>query len=763
MLAASVERLPVDTAAMDEMLRVAARARFDDWPLADEREGAAMAAELHLVWRGSARFGRFIWHSPEALQPAPGAEVDSFHYDWEIVALVPGARAVPAQNSRTAADGETDHTKVSVRWQPDHLTAEEANVLRRLIALRTDTALAAQFGEMARAAANSLSAQAERLWARIYLDSGTLITEGGALTLTEEARSASTLAATLSLSLTPLFDKHYPEHPHFTELLGEQQVAQLTEALFGRANAAAVDTQQLIRLFAVPLGLADLRGELYTFNTGSEEAEPGWIRQVLELTEQAKGAVVPLEAISRALRREPYGLQREAQHLILAALVAQRRLELTTAEGGRLGRRALDGTIDWENITGVCRAATVNYNPEALTAWARLLTNYMSLGSIADPVAREIVRAKLAEWLMDWNSRRLFEEFDQLPDAWLTTRVWNMAAATRKSFGAAADALKATLEDTLSLEEGLQRVSEAFADSPEQFSRLSTYLGELTEFISGLGKREQARAYIATAEPTGIEEIESARRQLWAMLDDPHRLLSSVSGNGFGPLWQTFHARYAEHYAAMHDKAVGQGRDRKALDALLRSARWREFEALSQLPIVNPQLWSEAEMLLEWARGARCDLPVRQLLASHPVCACQFRLTRADAIINIPQHLEELAALGRAAYRRTLALFHVQLAHALDALSAREGVAQRVASRARALASTFAGGTLPSLFSPGDVRLITVALEETASPPPIRVRPPTENWGLLTRDELSARLQQWLDDLPHHTGFVEVVDGSKSA
>ncbi|HVF27476.1 MAG TPA: hypothetical protein VM943_04490, partial [Pyrinomonadaceae bacterium] len=77
--------------------------------------------------------------------------------------------------------------------------------------------------------------------------------------------------------------------------------------------------------------------------------------------------------------------------------------------------------------------------------------------------------------------------------------------------------------------------------------------------------------------------------------------------------------------------------------------------------------------------------------------------------------------------------------------------------RARSLASEFTQGKLPDNFSSSDTLLISRALESLDAPPPVRVRLPTDGCGLLMREELSARLRQWLDDLPVHSALVEIV------
>jgi hypothetical protein len=141
----------------------------------------------------------------------------------------------------------------------------------------------------------------------------------------------------------------------------------------------------------------------------------------------------------------------------------------------------------------------------------------------------------------------------------------------------------------------------------------------------------------------------------------------------------------------------------------------------------------------------------------HPLCACRFRLASMETLARLPQDLSEIVERGRAAYRRTLLFLSTPLAIALDAL-ARKDVDAETATRARSLSGAFAQGTGPAQFSAADVQLIENALARMTSPPPVRLRLPVNDYGLLTRDELRARLNQWLDDLPNEPALVEVVE-----
>lgn len=396
-----------------------------------------------------------------------------------------------------------------------------------------------------------------------------------------------------------------------------------------------------------------------------------------------------------------------------------------------------------------------------LSEWARLLTGDASLDSLAEPTGREAVREALGRWLEAWRARSLREKFETLPDSFTTTRVWKMEAGVRKSFGQAAGSVEAALAGKLSLEEALGRIGAAFRHSPDAFDARARDLADLTELVEGFARRERLRAYLAAAEATGVDEIETARRELLNLACDPSGLLDAGRRARFERLWREFHARYTEHYAAAHDKTVGDREAREALQLFRRGARWREFESLARLPIVSARVWRQAAEVLRRAEAVRCGLPVRRLLESRPACACRFRLARASELQRLPQELEALAERGLEVYRRTLLMLSGYLAIALDAIARRESD-EETARRARALSTAFAQGRAPERFARRDVRLLERAFERMAAPPPVRVAAPNGDAGLLTRDELRVRFTQWLDELPERPVLIEVVQRNET-
>jgi hypothetical protein len=394
--------------------------------------------------------------------------------------------------------------------------------------------------------------------------------------------------------------------------------------------------------------------------------------------------------------------------------------------------------------------------PERLVEWARLLTSRPTLGTVEGRDAREEVSAALAAWLGRWRASGLQQKFDALPDGCLTTRVWKAEAEVRKSFGRSASVIADARDGKISFEDALARVADAFKNSPEVFERRARLLEDLTEFVEDFAERERVRVYLATAEVTGVGEAETARRELLALADDPNNFLDSASRERFRLLWQEFSARYSEHYAAVHDKTVGAREAHESLQTLRRGERWREFESLSRLPVVSAQVWRQAEALLRRADNGRCDLPVRKLLEGRPSCACRFKLSQAAEHEDLPQELEALMDWGLAVYRRTLLMIGTNLAISLDALARRE-TDEETARRARTLSTTFAQSRVPERFARQDVELIERALKRMPSPPPVKVVAPNGDAGLLTREELRARFEQWLDELPERPVLIEVV------
>ncbi|MCA1557822.1 MAG: hypothetical protein LC731_04690, partial [Acidobacteria bacterium] len=250
-LSRAVENISLQSPAMNELLRTLPRSRFLDWPFAAAGENPLNATDFIIMWRGMGRKGRINWQSSDPSTVAsPSLEAltseetqpDPSFYDWRMVVLVPEEVAGEHPESSTANHVDAP---IKVTWRPAELKAEELEHLRRLIALRTDSTLLAEFGETARAAERTHTGLAERIWARVYMDDGALVTYSSARPFTIDARSGRTLSEVMARMLHPLFGTRYPQHPVFTETLGEAEVARLVGSFFGTASQSEASIQEL--------------------------------------------------------------------------------------------------------------------------------------------------------------------------------------------------------------------------------------------------------------------------------------------------------------------------------------------------------------------------------------------------------------------------------------------------------------------------------------------------------------------------------------
>jgi hypothetical protein len=740
-----------------KIIRNLARLRFEDWLLSDTSStGTSVdSVDFHISWRGMGRRGRIRWCTNENEIEEFATRKDSDDVadalDWEVTFLAPKF----GSNFEIAADKRSEWSSSVAVWQPARLSADDIDVLKRLAALRTNPMAFADYGEAPQVAERTYTSLAERIWSKIYIENGSLLTANAQRRISDEARSAVTLSGALMIMLSPLLSTRYPLHPIFVEPLGVNEVTHLVAGLFGGGNQNAASVQELAKLFAAPLGLVSLRGETYALEAGDNILRQAWVREIVKMADESNGEVVLLSDIYQRLRKEPYGLLREPQQLVLASLVAQRRIELITKANERMGRRMLDHKFVWDEIIGAARSASLQYGAEELTAWARRLTENATLGSIGDPSSREMARTALVDWVASWRKSRLIERFEALPEDAVVTRAWRLISLSAKRFDVAAEAIEAALVDVISLEEGLQRVSDTFNDSVDVFEKCKGQLDELENYIAGLEPRERIRRYVSVAEPTSIDEIENARFELLGLLENAHSAFDSESNKRFNLLWREFQLRYSQHYATAHAVTMNSADLKKEIDAILRSDDWREFEGLSKLDLINQQHWNNAMDLVQLAKDMRCDLNVRQVLTEMPMCTCSFRFARMKMLKELPRKLETAIQGGLVSYKHALSLLNAPIAIALDAVS-RTNANTNLISKAKTLAGAFARNTLPKRFTPIDIDVIKLAIERMSAPPPVSVEIPFKDYGLLTREELRVRLNQWIDDLPNEPALVEI-------
>jgi hypothetical protein len=91
-------------------------------------------------------------------------------------------------------------------------------------------------------------------------------------------------------------------------------------------------------------------------------------------------------------------------------------------------------------------------------------------------------------------------------------------------------------------------------------------------------------------------------------------------------------------------------------DEIMRSDEWWEFENLSRFTVFPATRWKEAQNISRQLRDLDCRFEVREMLKTHPFCACSFSLQQIREWEKLPQKLQETINQGRKVYRHVLQL-----------------------------------------------------------------------------------------------------------
>src|SRR5690606_841188 len=340
----------------------------------------------------------------------------------------------------------------------------------------------------------------EKIFDRVMLESGKLTIDGFDYNFSEPAKSARTLSDLFSVMLEPLFETRFPQHPVFGDRLGMSEVSNLVMDFYVGSKRNLDEAQSLAEAFAEPLGLTQ-RGEKGLEPAPLEELEKlDTVSAVLGLCSSGGSEVVPLGDIYRELRQPPFGLTREAQHLILASLVAERRIEFVTSQGDRIGARSLDLRIVWDDIVGVMGTASPAVSSELLVRWARILSGDDKIKSISDNKERSLVMNGASAFLEEWDRHEVLSRFDEVSEVYINTREWARASRVRDTLGAAADALREAVANPSDLEHALSTVAHIFSDSEAEYAKSLDAAAELGHFLDAAEEYQRVSSYIAAAE-----------------------------------------------------------------------------------------------------------------------------------------------------------------------------------------------------------------------------------------------------------------------
>ncbi len=683
---------------MDDIALVLLRQASEKFSDLNITEGGQVTTNCVVEWRGAIRHGDIVWDlaGSDTVQ-------EKGQSDWTMVA---GFDA-------SGNDGQ-------IGWRLGALTDDDLDTIRRVCVLQKNAELREQVKDKIATVAPIQSLAIEKIWQRVFIADSRLVVDGNEYPLSEDARSSHTLSQLFTIMLAPVFESRFPEHPEFSYILGVKEAARLIGQFFASSAQKGNELQRLAATFARPLGLVAAHGDEFVPASADVLMQLPVVRAALDGVKLASDTVVTLDQISTRMVAAPFGLTREAQHLVLAALVAQRQLEFVTFSGNRINQRSLDLQIIWDDIAGVAKPFVEVYSSERLRDWAIRVTGNQQIKSLDKSEDRLMVIDTLTGWLTNWRESRFLEEFEALPDESLNSSIWRTAANLKKTFGALADNIDGLVQNTVPLDQCLHNIADLFSDSEAEFDQKKQDLIVLRYFTQGAALRDEISNYLALCETTADEEVEGLRLMLLDKIGPSYFTADPSVKADIAELWRDFKVAFAEHYVEKHDAVMNSRPVADKMKEVLRSDKWSAFESFSDLDWFDPHFAAGAKKLVRNQRNSECKEDVAELLKTKPFCTCSFSLARFERRQDPSSRLEIIINQGLVFFRAKLIENADQLTDAIRVLG---GHNSQAAAELQKRLSTAKDVTAFAGMRTAEIQLLRSAISTVVNNPDTAVDP----------------------------------------
>lgn len=633
--------------SISHVLLRAANDRFSDWKFAAETSREKRNwSEHRFLWRGGYRHTRVFWDWNREFAESFIETKNSGLFDLDIL--------ICSFNKAKEASSEIESQKVF--WQTAELSPKEIKTLKRFYVLLNAGGLREEFGEQVEVAISKYAAAAEKIWRRAFLENARLLIDGKEYEFSVELSKTHKINDLLSSALRNIFDDYYNAHPTFAKSLEMKDALKIVNGIFSGDKAHNAEAQKLAKAFALPLGLIEKSGGEYNLKPEEKLSRLPLVNSFLGFIKQNKDETIELKTVYKQLKQKPFGLVREAQFLILSALVACRKIEFVTTRGERINCRSLGAKLVWDDIYGIAKTESVKSLCDRLTRWVKILAPIEGTVALNANMERRLVNDALSVWYKKWESSHVLERFNELPDEVLNTKIWHMYTRVEKAFKEVASFVKLVLNEKIRLEEGLQRIADTFSDSEDEFDLCQRNLIAIESFIDSAYKREKIWSYLAICDLTKDQNIEKFRMELLNFLDKTYDFPSLETNMKMENLWKKFHSVYCEYFIVNHNAIMKSRQLQKEFDKIQRSAEWWEFESLSKLPIFNGTHWEKAQRILKQYRNLDCNFDTKENLKTHPFCSCSFDLAQMEELTKLPESFARVIKTGSRSYRKTLHL-----------------------------------------------------------------------------------------------------------
>ena len=229
---------------------------------------------------------------------------------------------------------------------------------------------------------------------------------------------------------------------------------------------------------------------------------------------------------------------------------------------------------------------------------------------------------------------------------------------------------------------------------------------------------------------------------------------SQLTNREMENVWQSFNTRFTEYFSSKHDMIMKSHHLQEQFDEIMRSNEWWEFENLSHLPVAPQIYYREAKQICQQLKELDCLFSVREMLKTHPFCACSFNLAQINEWEKLPQTLKETIEKGRQSYRKILLTLKDTLAQIISHLGTRP-MDEEYKSAVQHLTEVFKKETEIPLLNNAELVILQKAFENLPTSILLQTSFPATT-DFVSRHDLKEQVTRWLDELPNEPVLMKV-------
>ena len=273
--------------------------------------------------------------------------------------------------------------------------------------------------------------------------------------------------------------------------------------------------------------------------------------------------------------------------------------------------------------------------------WASLLSGLDEILSMDQNAAAKRLKA-WHDASFDPDTRLLSSELNPLPEFFLTTRFQKVILHYERHRELLSPVLQRLFSGAIGLGEAMDLIRRYFGNDKSQLEGWKTLEGNLLALIRWMPGFKTWRDYILRAFPVSTGELDTLRRHLLELMNQPHLFLQAVERDSFERSFTSFKAGYTEYYCPLHQKALQIVGGAETQDSKVDGAALRTLELLSGIRQTSQSYLHRVHTIGKWLQRNQCALPVREILDTHPRCHCNFN---PDANLHLTQAAERINSI----------------------------------------------------------------------------------------------------------------------